>query len=82
MKKENVARNDLLTALREQGVASIVEVRYAVLELDGQISVIKDDAAMPTSRDGCVTAEILEQAPVILEELHLRPGEVATAPRA
>ncbi len=81
MKKENVARNDLLTALREQGVASIVEVRYAVLELDGQISVIKDDAATPNSRDGCVTAEILEQAPVALEELHLRPDEAA-APRA
>ena len=77
MKKENVARNDLLTALREQGVASIAEVRYAVLELDGQISVIKDDAATPNSRDGCVTAEILEQAPITPEELYLRPGEAA-----
>jgi uncharacterized membrane protein YcaP (DUF421 family) len=75
MRKENVARNDVLTALREQGVASITEVRYAVLELDGQISVIKDNAAMPSSRGGRVTAEILEQAPVTLEELHLRPGE-------
>lgn len=79
MKRENVARNDLLTALREQGVASIAEVRYAVLELDGQISVIKDDAANPTSRDGCVTAEILEQAPIRLEEPHLLETAVPRA---
>lgn len=63
MKSENVSRNDLLTALREQGVATLAEVRYAVLELDGQISVIKE-ASSPALRDECVTADILEQAPL------------------
>lgn len=64
MRKESVSRNDLLTALREQGIASVAEVRYAVLELDGQISVIKADAPHPDSQVNCVTAEILEQAPI------------------
>lgn len=80
MKKENVSRNDLLTALREQGVASITEVRYAVLELDGQISVIKNDAQAPAGREECVTAEILEQAPISAEELYLTNGGDGVAP--
>lgn len=61
MKKESVARNDLLMALREQGIASLAEVRYAVLELDGKISIIKADAPRAAASQDCVTREIVEQ---------------------
>jgi uncharacterized membrane protein YcaP (DUF421 family) len=62
MMAESVSRNDLLTALREQGVASLKEVRYAILELDGKISVIRSDAPSPEPHDACVTPEITAQA--------------------
>ena len=63
MHKESVATNDLLTALREQGVASVDEVRFAVLELDGKISVIRQDAPTPAGHETCVVQEIRLQAP-------------------
>lgn len=63
MRKESVSRNDLLTALREQGIASLTEVRYAILELDGKISVIRADARPPGAQDSCVVREILDQDP-------------------
>jgi uncharacterized membrane protein YcaP (DUF421 family) len=62
MRKESVAVNDLLTAFREQGIASVSEVRYAVLELDGKISIIRNDAPVPVSREDCVVEEIRVQA--------------------
>jgi uncharacterized membrane protein YcaP (DUF421 family) len=62
MMTESVSRNDLLTALREQGIASLQEVRYAILELDGKISVIKNDASHPAApQDACIPPEILAQ---------------------
>ena len=63
MKKESVAVNDLLTAFREQGIASVSEVRFAVLELDGKISIIRTDAPTPISHEDCVIEEIRLQAP-------------------
>jgi uncharacterized membrane protein YcaP (DUF421 family) len=62
MHKESVSVNNLLTALREQGIASIAEVRYAILELDGKISVIRTDAPLPDAAHDCVIQEILDQA--------------------
>lgn len=63
MRKESVSLNDLLTAFREQGIASLSEVRYAVLELDGKISIIRVDAPRPPSQADCVIEEIRLQAP-------------------
>jgi uncharacterized membrane protein YcaP (DUF421 family) len=63
MRKESVATNDLLTALREQGIASVDEVRYAILELDGKISVIRRDAPTPTGQEDCVVQQIRAQLP-------------------
>jgi uncharacterized membrane protein YcaP (DUF421 family) len=62
MMAESVSRNDLLTALREQGIASLKEVRYAILELDGKISVIRSSAPSPEPNDACVPPEIMAQA--------------------
>ncbi len=63
MEKEAITRDDLQTALRKQGIGSLCEVRYAVLEIDGQISVIKDNSAQPSPEDDCVVEEIRRQIP-------------------
>lgn len=43
MRHQQVSRNDLLSAIRKQGIVRLADVRYAVLELDGSISVIKKE---------------------------------------
>ena len=43
MRQHNVSRNDLLAAIRKQGLIRLVDVGFALLELDGTISVIKAD---------------------------------------
>ena len=63
MRRESVSDNDLRTALREQGIASLSEVRYAILELDGRISVIRDDARVSPGGEDCVVGEIRAQEP-------------------
>ena len=75
MRKESVSLNDLLTAFREQGIASVSEVRFAVLELDGKISIIRNDAPTPMSREDCVVEEIRRQV------VELEPMAQAQTPR-
>jgi uncharacterized membrane protein YcaP (DUF421 family) len=43
MQKESVSRNDLFSAIRKQGLTRLTDVSFAILELDGSISVIKAD---------------------------------------
>lgn len=43
IKREAVSKNDLLSAIRKQGLVRLADVGFAILELDGSISVIKDD---------------------------------------
>ena len=45
--REKLTRESVLQALREHGVAAVQEVKLAVLEVDGSISVLKNDE-MPT----------------------------------
>jgi uncharacterized membrane protein YcaP (DUF421 family) len=45
--KEGITRDDLLRTLREHGIETVEEVRSAILEIDGTVSVIKEDE-MPT----------------------------------
>jgi uncharacterized membrane protein YcaP (DUF421 family) len=45
-----ITRDELLQALREHGVASVKDVRLAVLEPDGAISVIRNDDIVPGAR--------------------------------
>lgn len=40
MRREGVTRDELMAALREHGVTGIDDVRLAVLEIDGDISVV------------------------------------------
>lgn len=78
--KESVSYNDLYMALREQGIASVTDVRYAILELDGNISIIQNDAGHPESREDCVTAAILEAAPITATEMHLQAATAGGNP--
>ena len=45
--REGITRDDLQRSLREHGVETVEEVRSAILEVDGTVSVIKEDE-MPT----------------------------------
>ncbi len=47
LRQEGIAHDELLAALREHGVGSIDDVRLAVLEVDGSISVLKNDDLTP-----------------------------------
>ncbi len=48
--REGITREDLLRALREHGVATVEEVRTAILEVDGTVSVLREDEAPPVHR--------------------------------
>src|SRR5262249_40388482 len=50
MRREGVTRDELLAALREHGVTDLGEVRLAVLEVDGDISVVPRDSPVHRSR--------------------------------
>lgn len=45
--KEGVTTEDLMAALREHGIAHLDDVRLGVLEVDGSISVLKNDDVVP-----------------------------------
>ena len=49
-RRAGISRDDLLQALREHGVSSVKDVRLAVLEPDGAISVIRNDDLVPGMR--------------------------------
>lgn len=61
MSKLRYSLDDLITQLREQGIKSIEEVSYAVLENDGKLSVFQNtvDYPMPIIMDGVINQEVL-----------------------
>lgn len=57
MEAANISRNDLLSAVRKQGISRLADVGFAILELDGTISVIRrDDDKRPND---CLPPEIV-----------------------
>jgi uncharacterized membrane protein YcaP (DUF421 family) len=50
MQREGVTREELLAALREHGLADLAGVRLAVLEVDGTISVVPQEATVHRAR--------------------------------
>jgi uncharacterized membrane protein YcaP (DUF421 family) len=48
--REGISREDLLRSLREHGVETVEEVRSGILEVDGTVSVIKEDEVPTTHR--------------------------------
>ena len=45
LQREGITRDDLLRALREHGVSTVEDVRSAILEVDGTVSVLREDEA-------------------------------------
>ena len=43
LKKESITEEELMAALREHGVDRVEEVKLAMLEIDGNISVVSKD---------------------------------------
>lgn len=61
MSKLRYTLDDLLTQLREKDVKSLDEIKYAVLETDGELSIFKDDIyPMPLICDGVIDYETLK----------------------
>ncbi len=50
MQREGVTRDELMAALREHGIIGLGDVRLAVLEVDGDISVVPRDSRVHRSR--------------------------------
>ena len=61
LKRETLSRNDLLAGLRLEGVSCFQEVRYAILEANGAISVIKEDAVAEEGKESTVSDDLREQ---------------------
>ena len=65
MERKAISHNDLLSAIRKQGLGRLKDVGYAILELDGTISVLKADDVnqgpldcLPEEVVGKVSAEV------------------------
>ena len=50
LRREGLSEDDVLMAIREHGVADVKDVRIAVLETDGSISIVPADAAAIRTR--------------------------------
>ena len=63
MSKIRYSLDDLITQLREQGIKSIEDVDYAILENDGKLSVFKKckDFPMPIILDGNINNDVLKE---------------------
>lgn len=63
MAKLRYSLEDLITQLREQGIKSIEEVDYAILENNGKLSIFQNtkDYPMPIIIDGKIDFEVLKE---------------------
>ena len=62
MKKLRYSLDDLISQLREQGIKSIEEVNYAVLENNGKLSIFKNETnyPLPIIMDGQIDENVLK----------------------
>lgn len=58
--------NDLLEQLRSKDVANIIDVEYAILETNGQLSIIKKDAKKETTNEDLNVHRAYEGLPMAL----------------
>lgn len=63
MAKLRYGLDDLITQLREQGIKSVEEVDYAILENNGKLSIFQktSDYPMPIIVDGKIDFEVLKE---------------------
>lgn len=85
MMKLRYTLDDLISQLREQGIKSIEEVNYAILENNGKLSVFKEktDYPLPIILDGKIDFSVLSEIGKdeyfiheILKENHLKLEDV------
>lgn len=51
MRRELITRDELMSQLREQGVADLRQVKLACIEGDGRISVVRHERAQPATSE-------------------------------
>jgi uncharacterized membrane protein YcaP (DUF421 family) len=74
LRKEHMNEKDALAELRLQGVEDLSEVRLAQVEVDGQLSVIRQDWASPVQK-----ADVFEDAARERDRARSAAGERAAA---
>ncbi|MFD2616408.1 DUF421 domain-containing protein [Terrilactibacillus laevilacticus] len=62
-KKNNLEMEQLRILLREQGVYSLFDVKHAILEIDGSLTVVKKE-------DPNLSALLVDEGEIIEEQLH------------
>ena len=72
MKKLRYSLDDLISQLREQGIKSIEEVNYAVLENNGKLSIFKNETnyPLPIIMDGEIDKNVLKDMNKTEEWVH------------
>jgi uncharacterized membrane protein YcaP (DUF421 family) len=50
MRREMVTEEEMMAVLRKEGIGDLSEVKSATLEADGEISLLRKDAAEPNGR--------------------------------
>lgn len=76
MRRELITKGELMTQLREQGIADLGQVRAAFMEADGRISVIALDERHPAARKQQTTISASEESKEL--EADDQPGRSAT----
>lgn len=52
LRRERLSAEEVMSKLREQGIAHLRDVRHAYMESDGQISVMRTDESRPAANAG------------------------------
>jgi uncharacterized membrane protein YcaP (DUF421 family) len=82
MRRERMSETDIMGHLREQGIADLREVRLAVLEHDGVVSVLKHKWAEPAQKADVLPAEDQERRRTIGSEDIPPPDKRTDSPKA
>ena len=76
MKQNSVSRNDLLSSIRKAGILRLCDVAYAILELDGTISILKDEDKNQGEPHDCLPSEIVGDVSAEMNEHDERHGRL------
>ena len=61
MQKTRYSLDDLISQLREQGIKSLDEIKYAILENNGKLSIFNDNIyPMPIILDGVIDVDTVK----------------------
>jgi uncharacterized membrane protein YcaP (DUF421 family) len=82
MRKERMNEKDVLGHLRTQGICDIREVRLAVVEHDGTVSVLKQKWAEPAQKADVLKEEDRERQRAIKDQDSPPPDKRTDSPKA